>query len=150
MNKSDRLDMDALIGNNDENLAASAINDAAVGASRIIYKADDPNIASIDDAGNITARSAGQTVITVSAVKDQAYLFINSDGMITNMSSPDEQTPVLSKSISLTVTENGGSDSPATGEGIDLQLCIAIAITSLCCAAVIIIQIRKKSTSKIN
>lgn len=130
---------------------------------RIIYKADDPNIASIDDSGNITAISAGQTVITVSAVKDQAYLFINSDGMIssygqplviddhgiiTNMSSPDEQTPVLSKSISLTVTESGGSDSPATGEGIDLQLCIAIAITSLCCAAVIIIQIRKKARQK--
>lgn len=36
MNKSDMLDMDAFIGNNDENLAASAINDTAVGVSRIV------------------------------------------------------------------------------------------------------------------
>ena len=98
---------------------------------RVVYSVDDPSTASVDASGVVTANKTGKTTLTVSAVKNQTSLFINSDGRIlsedgalviddngriTNLAETEKQTPSITKKITLTVTKPVAGDCSGDGE----------------------------------
>ena len=133
---------------------------AAQNGYHVEYSVDDPTVASVDSEGNVTAKAAGEATLTVSVVKNHSHIFINSDGLIssdgeklviddrgriTNLTDAEEQTAVLTKSITLTVTEDDASEPvPNTGEHISVYLLIFLLIISLCIFAALFFRFGKR------
>ena len=92
----------------------------ARGGYHVTYTAKDPQIASVDAYGNVTANKEGKTTVTVSAVKNQTSLFISGDlrgsngagvpleidenGRATEPEDAGEETIVLTKTVEISVT----------------------------------------------
>ena len=94
---------------------------AAQSGYHVVYGVEDTSVASVDPSGVVTAKAAGDTILTVSVVKNHSNLFINSDGqissggnrliidehgIITNLDDAEELAPVLTKNIMLTVIDD--------------------------------------------
>ena len=86
----------------------------------VTYVADDPTIASVDANGNVVANQEGKTTVTVSAVKNQTSMFVSSDlratsgsgvpleidenGRIADLGETGEETAVLTKTVTISVS----------------------------------------------
>ncbi|MBO4366443.1 MAG: Ig-like domain-containing protein, partial [Clostridia bacterium] len=127
-------------------LEAAILPYAARSGYRIEYTTNDPAVAEIDAQGNLTARKAGETVVTVSVVKTESALFINSDckgstgdgkplvidenGWITGLEDTEAGTAVLTKEIAVTV--KAGAEDPAPGDSAPIFFWIALAMIVVC------------------
>ena len=86
---------------------------------RFVYSIDDPDVASVDTTGRLTANHAGKAQLMIQAYKntqtliirsdnravydDGTKLKINSKGMVTNMRSAEQSEPALTKIVDITV-----------------------------------------------
>ena len=99
----------------------------------VVFDVEDPSVAAVDASGNITAKKAGETKVTVSVVKNRASLFIGSDnrasagngtpldigenGLVAILEETDAQTPVITKTITLKVTGGPVEYTMTEGDG---------------------------------